>query len=76
MPIAGGNVMVFYLRIENNRLINIGMHRYPAHGAIGDVAEAVRRLTTSSDTVFLQALGANLVNVKAALRERGVEVKG
>lgn len=75
MPIAGGNVEVFHLYITDNRLVNLGKHRYPAHLVEDRILPAVDALIAGKP-VFLKALGANLSNLKAALKERGVEVKG
>jgi hypothetical protein len=73
MPIAGSNVEVFHLYVKDNRLTSLGKHRYPSHLVEDRILVAVDMLIAGKP-VFLQALGENLVNVKAALRERGVDV--
>jgi hypothetical protein len=73
MPVAGSNVEVFHLLVNNGRLVNLGKHRYPSHLAEDRLDVAAKMLMTGK-TVFLQALGTNLAEVKAALKDKGVRV--
>jgi hypothetical protein len=73
MPVAGGNVECFRLRIYHGCLIENGISRFPAERAIKDVDVAVEALQRG-EAIYLQAYGSNLADVRKKLRESGIVV--
>jgi hypothetical protein len=72
MPVAGGNVEAFLLRLDGDRLVGerlvqMGVHRPLKHFVVDDPTEAVR-LLKRGETIYLQKLGNNLDEVKRLLK--------
>lgn len=63
MPIAGNVQNAFFLRLDGDRLVQIGRHMVPRSIIVSDVDEAHRKLL-SGKAIYLLAYSDNLAKIK------------
>lgn len=65
MAIAGSTQEAFFLRLEGDRLVEVGKHRIINHLIEEDVDQAIAKLKAGK-AVYLLAYSDNLAKVKGA----------
>ena len=63
MAVAGSTREAFFLRLDGERLIELGKHRPAGHLIETDVSRAIDRLRRG-EAVYLEAKGVNLAQVR------------